>query len=81
MRFFIFVNTLLDTFYRIEYIAYGSVVVKCINEKSDVFAHINVDIPRFCQKLLRLIDEVGGKDTVNDAAFVCLVKFFESICK
>ena len=38
-------NDVVDTLHRIEKIADGSVVVKCIDEVSDVFTHIAADIP------------------------------------
>lgn len=44
------VNDVLDTFVRNKKVAYGSVMVKGIDDVCDVLTHVTVDIPFFGQK-------------------------------
>ncbi len=44
---FISCNETLDTLIGIQQVADGSVMVQCVNEVCDIFAHIAVDVPFF----------------------------------
>lgn len=53
---FISFNNILDSFIRVEKIADRTIVIQCINDESDVFTHITVDIVWFAQKFRCLAD-------------------------
>ena len=56
-------------------------MIQCIDDKSNIFAHITVDVIWFRQKLRCLVDQVCRKDTVNNTVFICFVEFLHTVCK
>ena len=56
-------------------------MVKCIDNKSNVFAHITVDIIFFAKKFRCLVYKVRRKYLIDKTFFVSLVKFFKSACE
>ena len=54
-------------------------MVQCVNDESDVFAHVTINIVRFGEELRRLIDQVCGEDTANDAILIRFVEFLHAV--
>ncbi len=42
-------------------------MIQCINDVSDVFAHVTANIVISCKKFRRLISKVSSNNTVDDA--------------
>ncbi len=53
-------------------------MIQGINEQSNVFAHVAVDIIRTLQELRRLINQVGCKDLGNNTLLISLVEFVQT---
>ena len=51
----------LNALQRIQKIAQRSIVVQGINDISQIFAHVAVNVIRLLQKLRRLIDQIGSQ--------------------
>ena len=56
-------------------------MVQRIDQQSNVFAHIAVDIVWTAQKLRCLVDQVGCEDVGDDAFFVRFVELLQTVCK
>ena len=67
--FHIVINTAFDTVNRVKKMADGHVVVQGINDQSNIFTHIAVDIIWFIKKLRRLVYQVGGQQTCRIRRF------------
>ena len=55
----------LDALYRIEQGADCSIVVERIDQICNVFAHIDLDVPRLGCKLGTAINQVGGENQTH----------------
>ncbi len=55
VSFVILVNSLLDSLNRVKNITDRSVMIKCIDKKSDILTHINIDIPRLVVRMWSII--------------------------
>ena len=53
---FVFLNNMLDTFVRTEDTADRTIVIQSINQKSDVFAEVAVDVVRSAQQFRCLVN-------------------------
>lgn len=69
----------VDSVHRVKELADGLVVVKSVDDQSNVFAHVAGDIVVFGKKLRGLVDQVSGEQLVEDAIFVGFVEFFQAI--
>ena len=56
-------------------------MIQCIDDESNIFAHITVNIIRLGEKLRCLINQVCRQNTVNDALLIRLIKLFHSVRK
>ena len=54
-------------------------MVKCVDQVSDVLAHVAVDVPFTGKKLGCLVNQVCGKDSVDDALLVSFVETLEAV--
>ena len=77
--FIVFCHQFVDPVYRIQQFTDGCIMIQSINDQSNVFAHIAVYIIRLLEKFIRLIYQIGGKETVKVSVFVCSVKTFQAI--
>lgn len=73
------VNDVLNTLVGNKKVAYGSVMVKCIDDVCNVLTHVTVDVPFFGQKLGRLVNQVGSKDSCDGAFFISLIEAVETV--
>ena len=72
---------MLDTLVRAEDAADRTVVVQRIDQQSDIFAEVTVDVVRSAQQFRCLVDQVCCQDSVDDTFLVSLVKLIKTICK
>ena len=79
--FFMLYHQLIDPLNRIQQLADRGIVVQGINEQSNIFAHIAVYIIFFLQKLIRLVHQIGGEQSVEITSREGFVEFFHSICE
>ena len=56
-------------------------MIQGVDNISDIFTHIAVDVPFSFQQLGSLINQVGGQHLVYNAVFRCLVKLVQTVCK
>ena len=56
-------------------------MVQRIDQQSNVFAHIAVDIVWTAQKFRCLLDQVGCEDVGDDAFLVRFVELLQTVCK
>ena len=50
-------------------------MVQVVDDESDIFTHININIVRFGEQLRCLVDKVCRQDAVDDAVLVVLIEF------
>ena len=70
-----------DAFCGVKQIAERAVMIERIDDVGDILAQITAAVPGFLQKLGSLIDQVGGKDFIDDSLIISLVQFLEAVCK
>ena len=56
-------------------------MVQSVDEKSDVLAHVNIDVVFFGKKFFRLVDKVCCHYAVDETTFKGFVKFLQSVCE
>ena len=56
-------------------------MIQRVYEKSDVFAHVTVNIIWFLQQFRCLVDQIGGEKPVKQALLVCQIEFLQPIGK
>ena len=81
LTIFIHVYYMLDTICRIQNASDRAVMVQCIDQKRKILAHITVNVVRLRQKLRCLIDQVRCQHTIQNAFFLCFIKFVQSACE
>ena len=77
----IFLEDLFDTLSRIQVLCDRAVMIQSINEQSNVFTHIYIDVILSLKKFLWLIYKVCSHNTVDQPAFISFVKFFQAVGK
>ena len=63
----------------IEKVAYGFILVYCINKVSNIFAKAYFRVPRTVDNILRAIVEIGREDSCYYAFFICAVKIIAAV--
>ena len=61
--------------------AYRHIMIQCINDQCNVFAHITGNVIWFCKKFLRLIYHIGSEKLVKHASSMCFIEFLKVVCK
>ena len=56
-------------------------MVQSIDDKSNVFAHITVNVIGLGEKFRCLIDKIRGQYSGDDAVIIGLIKFLQSVRK
>ena len=77
----IFFQNLLNSLGWIQQVCDGGIVVQSVDEKSDVLAHVNIDVVFFGKKFFRLVDKVCCHYAVDETTFKGFVKFLQSVCE
>ena len=79
LSLFVLIKNLVNSVSLVKKMADCSVVVECINDICNVLAHINLGVPVSCKKLGSSVNEVGGKDLINNSLLVSLVKLIIAV--
>ena len=61
--------------------AYRHIMIQCINDQCNVFAHITGNVIWFCKKFLRLIYHIGSEKLVKYTSSMCFIEFLKVVCK
>ena len=77
----IFVYTAFNPVNWIQQMAYRHIMIQCINDQCNVFAHITGNVIWFCKKLLRLIYHIGSEKLVKYTSSMCFIEFLKVVCK
>ena len=75
------VHAALDPVYWVQKVAYRKIMVQCINDQCNIFAHVTGDIIWLLKKLGRLIYQVCSEKLVKYTCLVGFIKFVKAICK
>ena len=73
------VHNVMDTLNRIEKTTDGMIVVQCVDNVSYILAHINLAVPRLVLETGTAIDQVGGKDLIDNTFLIRLIKLFKAL--
>ena len=79
--FLMVIKNSVDLLRLIKKMADCSVVVKSINDISNVLAHINLGVPLSFKKLGRSVYKIGSEYLVDNSLLVSLVKILETVAE
>ena len=77
----VLLHKIVDSLHGVKKRADRVVMIECVDDVRHVLAHIDLAIPRSLDQTRAMIDKIGGKDLVNKAICVSLVKLIKALGK
>lgn len=75
------VEKLVDTLCGVEKVADGLIVVKGIDDVSNVLGKVNLLVPLALKKLGRAVNKVGGEDFIEETIFISLIHLLKAVAE